>query len=131
MSLHSPESSCPRERVGCGRKPPHVQWPGGARIAMQFVLNYDEGGEKAVMFGDAGAEQFLSEIFNPPSNPDRHLNMETIHEYGSRAGVWRLLRRFQWFLDPVAQHDKVWTWRHIDIAQNWQKTHPFVDPQDT
>jgi len=62
---------------------------------VQFVLNYEEGGENNVLHGDAGSEQFLSEMFNPPSFPDRHLSMESIYEYGSRAGVWRLLREFE------------------------------------
>jgi putative urate catabolism protein len=62
---------------------------------VQFVLNYEEGGENAVLHGDAGSEQFLSEMFNPASYPDRHLSMEGIYEYGSRVGVWRILREFE------------------------------------
>ena len=85
----------PRDLVGYGRNPPHAQWPGGARIAVQFVLNYEEGGENATLHGDAGSEQFLSEMANPPAFADRHLSMEGIYEYGSRAGVWRLLREFE------------------------------------
>jgi allantoinase len=85
----------PRDLTGYGRKPPHARWPGGARVAVQFVLNYEEGGENAVLHGDKGSEQFLSEMFNPPSFPARHLSMEGIYEYGSRAGVWRLLREFE------------------------------------
>ncbi len=85
----------PRDMVGYGRKPPHAQWPGQARIALQFVLNYEEGGENAVLHGDAGSEQFLSEMFNPAAFADRHMSMEGIYEYGSRAGVWRLLREFE------------------------------------
>jgi allantoinase len=85
----------PRDLVGYGRTPPHAQWPGQAKIAVQFVLNYEEGGENATLHGDAGSEQFLSEMFNPPSFPDRHLSMEGIYEYGSRAGVWRILREFE------------------------------------
>ncbi len=85
----------PRDLAGYGRNPPHAQWPGQARIAVQFVLNYEEGGENAVLHGDAGSEQFLSEMFNPPSFPDLHLTMEGIYEYGSRTGVWRLLREFE------------------------------------
>ena len=85
----------PRDLVGYGRTPPHAQWPGRARIAVQFVLNYEEGGENSVLHGDAGSEQFLSEMANPPSYPERHLSMEGIYEYGSRAGVWRLLREFE------------------------------------
>ena len=85
----------PRDLVGYGRNPPHAHWPGGARIAVQFVLNYEEGGENATLHGDAGSEQFLSEMANPPAYADRHLSMEGIYEYGSRAGVWRLLREFE------------------------------------
>ena len=85
----------PRDLAGYGRTPPHAQWPGGARIAVQFVLNYEEGGENSVLHGDAGSEQFLSEMFNPPSFPSRHLSMESIYEYGSRVGVWRILREFE------------------------------------
>ncbi len=85
----------PRDLVGYGRNPPHAQWPGQARVAVQFVLNYEEGGENAILHGDPGSEQFLSEMFNPPSFADRHLTMEGIYEYGSRAGVWRILREFE------------------------------------
>lgn len=90
-----PTTSYPRDLVGHGRHPPHAQWPGGARIAVQFVLNHEEGGENCVLHGDAGSEQFLSEMFNPPAYPERHMSMESIYEYGSRAGVWRLLREFE------------------------------------
>lgn len=90
-----PNLHYPRDLIGHGRKPPHARWPGAARIAVQFVLNYEEGGENSVLHGDPGSEQFLSEMFNPPAYPDRHLSMESIYEYGSRAGVWRLLREFE------------------------------------
>jgi allantoinase len=95
MTVYDTTLPYPRDLVGYGRNPPHAQWPGGARIAVQFVLNYEEGGENAVMHGDAGSEQFLSEMFNPASFPDRHISMEGIYEYGSRAGVWRILREFE------------------------------------
>ena len=85
----------PRDLAGYGRSPPQPKWPGDARIAVQFVLNYEEGGENSVLHGDAGSEQFLSEMFNPSAFPDRHLSMESIYEYGSRAGVWRILREFE------------------------------------
>jgi allantoinase len=85
----------PRDLVGHGRTSPHAQWPGGARIALQFVLNYEEGAERSVLHGDAGSEQFLSEMASPASYAARHLSMESIYEYGSRAGVWRLLREFE------------------------------------
>ena len=85
----------PRDLVGYGRNPPQANWPGQARIAVQFVLNYEEGGENATLHGDPGSEQFLSEMFNPPSFADRHLTMEGIYEYGSRVGVWRILCEFE------------------------------------
>jgi putative urate catabolism protein len=85
----------PRDLKGYGRTPPHARWPGQARIAVQFVLNYEEGGENCVLHGDASSEQFLSEMFNPASYPDRHISMEGIYDYGSRAGVWRILREFE------------------------------------
>ena len=85
----------PRDLTGYGRNPPHARWPGGARIAVQFVLNYEEGGENAVVHGDSASEQFLSEMFSPPAFADRHMSMESIYEYGSRAGVWRILREFE------------------------------------
>ncbi|MDP3230139.1 MAG: allantoinase PuuE, partial [Acidovorax sp.] len=92
---HASSNSYPRDLVGYGRTPPHAQWPERARIAVQFVLNYEEGGENSVLHGDAGSEQFLSEMANPPSYPERHLSMEGIYEYGSRVGVWRILREFE------------------------------------
>ena len=85
----------PRDMIGYGANPPRAQWPGDARIALQFVLNYEEGGESNVLHGDAGSEQFLSEIIGAPSYPERHMSMESIYEYGSRAGVWRLLHEFE------------------------------------
>ena len=85
----------PRDLIGYGSRPPHAAWPKQARIAVQFVLNYEEGGENCVLHGDAGSEQFLSELFNPAAYPDRHLSMESIYEYGSRVGVWRILREFE------------------------------------
>ncbi len=84
-----------RDLRGYGPNPPHARWPGNARVAVQFVLNYEEGGENCVLHGDAGSEQFLSEMFNPPAFPARHLSMESIYEYGSRVGVWRILREFE------------------------------------
>jgi len=87
--------SYPRDLQGYGRRPPYADWPGQARVAVQFVLNFEEGGENSVLHGDAGSEQFLSEMFNPAAFPARHLSMEGIYEYGSRVGVWRLLREFE------------------------------------
>ena len=85
----------PRDLIGHGRTPPHARWPGGARIALQFVLNYEEGAENCVLHGDLASETFLSEIIGAQAYPARHLSMESIYEYGSRAGVWRLLREFE------------------------------------
>jgi allantoinase len=85
----------PRDLVGYGAKQPNAQWPGGARIAVQFVLNFEEGGENHVLHGDTGSETFLSEMFNPASFPARHMSMDGIYEYGSRQGVWRILREFE------------------------------------
>ncbi len=84
-----------RDLHGHGRQPPQARWPGGARVAVQFVLNFEEGGENSVLHGDAGAEQFLSEMANPPAYAARHLSMESIYEYGARVGVWRILREFE------------------------------------
>lgn len=85
----------PRDLKGYGRTPPDPRWPGGARIAVQFVINYEEGGENCVLHGDAASEAFLSEIIGAaPLDGARNLNMESIYEYGSRAGWWRLHRLF-------------------------------------
>ncbi len=91
----SSSESYPRDLRGYGRHPPHPQWPGKARIALQFVLNIEEGGENCVLHGDPGSEQFLSEIIGAASFPDRHLSMESIYEYGTRVGAWRILREFE------------------------------------
>jgi allantoinase len=85
----------PRDLIGYGRTPPHAQWPGGARIALQFVLNYEEGGENCVLHGDKASETFLSEIIGAQAFEMRHMSMESIYEYGSRAGLWRVLRMFE------------------------------------
>jgi putative urate catabolism protein len=85
----------PRDLVGYGRHPPHARWPGGARIAVQFVLNHEEGAENTVLDGDPASETFLSEIIGAQSFPTRHMSMESIYEYGSRAGLWRVLRAFE------------------------------------
>ena len=95
MPDYSVNFAYPRNLIGYGRNPPHAQWPSQARIAVQFVLNYEEGGENSVLHGDAASEQFLSEMFNPSAYADRHLSMESLYEYGSRAGVWRILREFE------------------------------------
>ncbi|MEN3275592.1 MAG: allantoinase [Massilia sp.] len=90
-----PDPFYPRDLVGYGRNPPHAQWPGEARIALQFVLNYEEGAENSVLHGDPASETFLSEIIGAQAFPMRHMSMESLYEYGSRAGLWRLLRMFE------------------------------------
>ncbi|MFT9018526.1 allantoinase PuuE [Acetobacter malorum] len=86
----------PRDMTGYGATPPDPQWPGGARIAVQFVINYEEGAENCVLHGDKGSEAFLSEMVGTCSIPDaRCMQMESLYEYGSRAGFWRLQRLFQ------------------------------------
>src|ERR1700724_612075 len=85
----------PRDLRGYGRSPPHPRWPNGARIALQFVLNHEEGGENCVLDGDPASETFLSEIIGAAAYPMRHMSMETLFEYGSRAGLWRVLRAFE------------------------------------
>jgi allantoinase len=81
--------------AGYGRTPPDPRWPGGARLALQFVLNYEEGAERCVLHGDPAAETFLSEISGAEPFNARHMSMESLYEYGSRVGVWRLLRIFE------------------------------------
>jgi putative urate catabolism protein len=85
----------PRDLIGYGRTPPHAQWPDGARVALQFVLNYEEGAENCVLHGDRASETFLSEIIGAQAFEMRHMSMESLYEYGSRAGLWRLLRIFE------------------------------------
>ena len=93
-SGHSGEADYPRDLRGYGCNPPHARWPGGARIALQFVLNVEEGGENNPLHGDATSETFLSELVTAQAFENRHMTMESMYEYGSRAGVWRLLREF-------------------------------------
>ncbi|MBE0532589.1 MAG: allantoinase PuuE [Rhodospirillales bacterium] len=86
----------PRDMTGYGPDVPHAKWPGDARIAVQFVLNYEEGGENCVLHGDAASETFLSEMVGAvPFVGARHMSMESLYEYGSRAGVWRVLKLFR------------------------------------
>jgi len=85
----------PRDMIGYGATAPEANWPNGARLAVQFVINYEEGGENNILHGDAASEAFLSEIVGAAAWPgQRHMNMESIYEYGSRAGFWRLHRMF-------------------------------------
>lgn len=88
-------SSYPRDMRGYAGDPPHAQWPRDARIAVQFVLNYEEGSESNVLHGDEHSEIFLSEIIGAEPFAARHMSMESIYEYGSRAGVWRVLGEFE------------------------------------
>ena len=86
----------PRDLIGYNAQPPHARWPDDARIAIQFVLNYEEGGENCILHGDPASEMFLSEIIGAePFQNARHMSMESIYEYGSRAGVWRILDLFR------------------------------------
>jgi allantoinase len=93
MSPEAPDY--PRDLVGYGPRPPHARWPGDARIAVQFVLNYEEGAENCVLDGDPSSEVFLSEIVSAQAFPMRHMSMESLYEYGARAGLWRVLRAFE------------------------------------
>ena len=89
-------NSYPRDLIGYGSTPPDANWPGSAQLALQFVINYEEGGENSILHGDTGSEAFLSEIIGAESWPgQRHPSMESIYEYGSRVGVWRLLKLFK------------------------------------
>ena len=96
------DNQYPRNLVGYGQQPPHPRWPNNARIAVQIVLNYEEGGENCILHGDLASEAFLSEIVGADARKGvRHMSMESIYEYGSRAGVWRLLRIFKEYQVPV------------------------------
>ncbi len=82
----------PRDMCGYGQRPPEANWPNGARTAVQFVINYEEGAENCVLHGDSASEAFLSEIVGAePIEGERHMNMESLYEYGSRAGFWEYL----------------------------------------
>ncbi len=90
------EQDYPRDLIGYGPTPPQAGWPNGARLAVQFVLNYEEGGENCILHGDPASEAFLSEIVGAhPWQGERHMNMESLYEYGSRVGVWRILELFR------------------------------------
>jgi allantoinase len=116
------EKNYPRDLIGYGNHVPHANWPNKARIAVQFVLNYEEGGENSVLHGDAGSEQFLSEIIGAAAYSDRHLSMESIYEYGSRVGVWRILDEFQTRKLPLTVFGVgMALMRHPDL------THAFVE----
>jgi putative urate catabolism protein len=88
-------SDYPRDLLGYGRTPPDPRWPGGARVAVQFVVNFEEGGENAILHGDPASEAFLTDVLGAAPWPgQRHMNVESMFEYGSRAGFWRLWRLF-------------------------------------
>jgi allantoinase len=88
-------SEYPRDLAGYGRTPPHPRWPGDARIAVQFVINFEEGGENSILHGDPASEAFLVDVLGAKPWPgQRHMNVESMFEYGSRAGFWRLWRLF-------------------------------------
>ena len=90
------DTDYPRDLIGYGANPPHPEWPNGARLALQIVLNYEEGAENSILHGDAASETFLSEIIGAEAfDGVRHKSMESLYEYGSRSGLWRLLRIFR------------------------------------
>ena len=91
----------PRDMIGYGATLPDPRWPGNARLALQFVLNFEEGGENSVLHGDPASEVFLSELSGSPAYTDRHLSMESVYEYGSRSGFWRLYRLLTHYQVPV------------------------------
>ena len=92
----------PRNMTGYGSGSIHPQWPNKSRVALQFVLNYEEGGENCILHGDQSSEAFLSEIVGAkPYDGVRHMSMESLYEYGSRVGVWRILRLFREFEIPI------------------------------
>ena len=92
----------PRDLVGYGEKKPHANWPDGARIALQFVINYEEGGENCILHGDKASEAFLSEMIGADARKGvRHMSMESLYEYGSRVGVWRLFNLFNDYEIPI------------------------------
>ncbi|MBT8446868.1 MAG: polysaccharide deacetylase family protein, partial [Gammaproteobacteria bacterium] len=95
-------SDYPRDMIGYGSAPPDPAWPDGARLAVQFVMNYEEGGENCILHGDPASESFLSEIVGAqPLAGRRHMSMESTYEFGSRVGVWRLLRLFEVYEIPL------------------------------
>lgn len=93
--MFDPKSAYPRDLTGYGRRPPNPKWPGGAKVALQFVLNYEEGGENSILHGDAASEAYLWEIVGAQPWPGlRNMSVESVFEYGARAGFWRIFRLF-------------------------------------
>ena len=91
----------PRNMIGYGSNPPKVKWPNNSKIAVQFVLNYEEGGENSILHGDKSSEIFLSEIIGAKAIKGRHINMESLYEYGSRVGFWRIHKLFKKYNIPL------------------------------
>ena len=117
--MGNPNDAYPRDLKGHGAAPPQADWPGGARIALQFVINYEEGGENCILHGDATSEAFLSEIIGAKAREGvRHMSMESIYEYGSRVGVWRLFDLFKSRDIPVTVFAVAMALeRHLDVAE--------------
>lgn len=115
----------PRDMIGYGRNPPDPKWPNDALVAVQFVLNYEEGGENNILHGDPSSEAFLSEIVGAAAwEGARHMNMESIYEYGSRAGFWRLWRIFNERRIPVTVYGVAMALaRHPDAVAAMQEAH--------
>ncbi|USE36498.1 allantoinase PuuE [Endozoicomonas sp. SCSIO W0465] len=116
-------SDYPRDLVGYGKTPPDPKWPGNSRIAVQFVINYEEGGENCILHGDEASEAFLSEIIGAPAHKGmRHISMESIYEYGSRAGFWRLYRLFTQRNIPVTVYGVA-----MAMARNPEAVRAMID----
>lgn len=117
--MGNPNDAYPRDLKGHGAAPPQADWPGGARVALQFVINYEEGGENCILHGDATSEAFLSEIIGAKAREGvRHMSMESIYEYGSRVGVWRLFGLFKSRDIPVTVFAVAMALqRHPDVAE--------------
>jgi len=105
----------PRDMVGYGQKLPKVKWPNNAKLALQIVLNYEEGSENCVLHGDKTSEVFLSEIIGAQPVKGRHINMESLYEYGSRRGFWRIHELFQEKKIPIAERKKISLFCNVDI----------------
>ena len=100
--MNTENNSYPRDMMGYAHNPIHPKWPNDAKVALQFVLNYEEGGENCILHGDEASEVFLSEMNNPAAfKNQRHKSIESLYEYGSRVGVWRILELFKDFEIPV------------------------------
>ncbi len=114
----------PRDMQGYGASPPRVSWPGNARLAVQFVINYEEGAENCILHGDEASETFLSEIYGARPYQARHLSMESLYEYGSRAGFWRLYRLFREYSLPVTVFGVA-----MAMARNPEAVHAMLDAE--